>query len=383
MIKNAKNSISQYLSMSNIIFVLLFLFTFDRYSLDFVTPETPFFTIAKLPFLRMEFISIVFCLAFLCGVVLAMLLKKHSNKLIKISTMFVGVIAIVLGIVDVNLFQILFPTMRISHVIMSVSRITGIVLGASGLFVGISIACSVGQKGLSKTIIYAVIAATALSLIAVSESFYNFIYILVGALIILIAVMSQYYDIKQVADVPKVNLRSSLCNQICVFFGVAATVITALLGYQFITVTLQASITIYALTMATAIVLFILCAKYEFHMVSKIILIIISLAVWILNIILPTLLLTITAIVISAVTMGVFSSVNKAKANYIFAVALGMLVAAVIAYVLNHYFSVITKYSGNRVVYEVKALAWLVPIAMAMLFNLLSVLPNKRKEIKD
>ena len=378
MIKDMKNSVSEWLTLSNIMFVLLFLFSFDRYCLDFVTPETPFMQIAKLPFLRIEFISIIFSIAFLAGVVIALLFKKHSLKLVQISTMFIGLLALIIGIVDVNLFQILFPTMRISHVIMSVSRMTGIILGVSGVFVGISIACLLGQKQLSKGILYGTIIAVAMSVIAISEQWYNIMYILCGSVILLIAIMSQYCKLeKSDISAPKFAIKTNIFPDISTFFGIITFVLMAILGYQYLTISLKTSTTLYVMTLAVAIIGYLICAKLNFLNVSKIILMLVMIIVWAINILLPTAIMTVVAFIVTAVTMGAFADSEKDNSyNNSLTIAIALLISVVVSYILIHYFSEVVKHSNNRVVYYLDAFAMLAPTVSFVLYLISASIPK-------
>lgn len=117
-------------------YTMLLLLTFDAFCLGTVTPEQPLITIAGLKFFRNEFTILFFTLTSLIGAVLARLLNRKAAALIPVLVTSLFVFLGFIALFNVDVMQSLDPTMRISHVTMTVSRVLSIVAGVSGIPAG-------------------------------------------------------------------------------------------------------------------------------------------------------------------------------------------------------------------------------------------------------
>lgn len=189
----AENSVNT-IAFSVSFFVFSLFLTLDVYCKNQVTPETPLLNIAGLPFLRMEFVLLVFSAAFLVGVLAAAILKKAGRFMLPLSLGVLGCIGVFMFLFDVDTMQILDPTMRISHVIMTVSRVLAIVAGASGIFAGSCAAYLSNRRVSLKWALAGGLSALILSAFSNAENLQNVLY-LIGAVLLLLssAVFELFY----------------------------------------------------------------------------------------------------------------------------------------------------------------------------------------------
>lgn len=174
-------------------YTMLLLLTFDAFCLETVTPEQPLITIAGLKFFRNEFTILIFALAAVIGAAAARLLNRKAAVLIPLMAAslfaFMGFIALF----DVDLMQSLDPTMRISHVTMSVSRVLSIVAGVSGIPTGYLLAASL-ERAEPCRLIPAFGAAALAALAALSDQLYVPVYLAFAVLAVAAGIALGYAD---------------------------------------------------------------------------------------------------------------------------------------------------------------------------------------------
>lgn len=368
-------------------FVIIFLSTFDSYALTNLTPETPFLKIADIPFHRIEFIVLLFSLTFTVGAVIGVLLKKRIRILLPISAAIIGIIALIIGILDIDVMQKIIPMTRISHVIMTVSRLTGIILGISGLFVGI-LSCAMIKHG--KYILSGIVVGAAISIFAEAANIYNVIYMSLGILIIIVAVLLQYVKHDQLVtytpqQTTNINISTKIIHYGNAFLTAGAAILIAIVGYIYFKFTLDTPTAIYTITIAAALAIYIVTYKLRVNNTTKLCLGVLCLIIWIAAIVIPDATLTALAIISSAMLLGACRSNSSAiNSKYtIIAASAGCTVFAIIAVALNHCLAEIIKHSGNRVIYQVSEYAWIVLLAILAIILIKSIFVNRKSAVEQ
>lgn len=174
-------------------YAMLLLLTFDAFCLETVTPEQPLITIAGLKFFRNEFTILLFTLTALIGAVLARIFNRKSAVLIPflVSSLFVFLGFIALFSVDI--MQSLDPTMRISHVTMTVSRVLSIVAGASGIPAGYILAVSLERAELPRLLPAAGVVGLA-AIAAIADQLYVPVYLTLAVAIAVLGILCSQAD---------------------------------------------------------------------------------------------------------------------------------------------------------------------------------------------
>lgn len=319
--KNANSA-----AVFSIVFFIAHLFlTLDIYSKNQVTPETPLLNIAGLPFLRMDFLLIGFSLAYLIGMVVAKIFKKSAEMLLKFSLGIAGILVLFIALFDVNTMQLFSPVLRISHVIMTVSRVDAIVAVVSGLFAGA--ACTVLSRFRVdyKIVLLSVLSAVVVSCLANSENLHMATYCISGAMLLLSALVK---DFSQPCQAEKTLSKCSA--------------VTSILGFV--------STTALAVTVAT--LYHMLCDNAGFGQIGY------------------------TAV--TGILVCVFAAVLS-KTYHKVLTPLAFLAGSIISYILIHYASEVITYSNNRVIYVMPYAIWIVAAVIAAVFSITAVL--KKKEI--
>lgn len=315
-------------AFSTVFFITSILLTLDIYCKNQVTPETPLYNIAGLPFLRMDFILILFTLTFLIGTILAVLLKKFTKSIASFALGALGCISIFMFLFDVNTMQLIAPTMRISHVIMTVSRVLAIFAGASGIFAGLSITAISNCKVSKKSIIISSVSAILLSVIANAENLQVILYLICG---ILLLAGSIIFDFSQVSDTIKLSFnKPKITKQSCAEF-----------------------MTNLSLTVLFGILYSLLCNNTCIN---------------------ETGFTAISGLILLAITACIYISIINSAALFF---------GSIISYVLIHYASEITAYSGNRVIYVMPysiGIVCFIIAAFSVIYNLICKQKSKSNE---
>lgn len=220
---------AQFAAFSAVFFSVSLFLTLDIYCKNQVTPETPLLNIAGLPFLRMDFVLVVFAAAFAVGTLAAMLLKKFARGLRALALGGLGCIAVFLVLFDADTLQLLAPTMRISHVIMTVSRVLAITAGAGGIFAGVYFSRLSDFIALKKPMCVGAAAAVACSVFANAENLQTVLYAACGILLLLGSLLSDFADPAPVHTT--LSRSKTVCGSLADFLGTGA--LTALFGISY------------------------------------------------------------------------------------------------------------------------------------------------------
>ena len=287
------------ISIFSVIFYITTLFlTFDTYCKNQVTPETPLLNIAGLPFLRMDFLLILFNLAFLIGTVIVHIFKKTVGFLLPFALGFSGLLSLFIALFDVNTMQLFDPTMRISHVIMTVSRILAIFAGVSGGFIGAAVTILCRQKTSAKSIAFYSIFSIILSVLANAENMQNWLFI-ISAILLLSSSFLNDFSKNTVYNETKMD-SSPVYIKISTFLSTVCFI--ALIGVLYSTLCKNAGFSELGYTAVLGIIL------------------------------------TLSALSLSLHCNSILQSI-------------ALLIGSVISYILIHYASEVVTYSGNRVIY--------------------------------
>lgn len=223
---------AQFAAFSAVFFSVSLFLTLDIYCKNQVTPETPLLNIAGLPFLRMDFVLVVFAAAFAVGTIAAGILKKFACGLRVLALGALGCIAVFFALFDVDTVQLLVPTMRISHVIMTVSRVLAITAGAGGIFFGVYFSRLSDFYALKKPMCIGAAAAVACSVFANAENLQTMLYAVCGILLLISCLLSDFAEpaptVYTVPSRPK-TVRGALADflgmcALTVFFGISYSV---------------------------------------------------------------------------------------------------------------------------------------------------------------
>lgn len=174
-------------------YILLLLMTFDAFCLETVTPEQPLITIAGLKFFRNEFTILLFTLAALIGAVLARIFNRKAAVLVPLLVSSLFVFLGFIALFNVDIMQSLNPTMRISHVTMSVSRALSIVVGASGIPVGYLLTISLERVEIQK-LLPAFSAVGLVAIAALADQLYVPVYLVLLVMIAVAGILCSLAD---------------------------------------------------------------------------------------------------------------------------------------------------------------------------------------------
>lgn len=246
--------------VSSIIFYIFSIFlSFDNYCKTQVTPETPLFNIAGLPFLRPEFISIIFTFAFIIGTLIVALFKKADKFFLPFALGFTGILAVFISLFDVNTLQLFAPTMRISHVIMTVSQVLAIVAAVSGGFIGAACAVISRQKISSKAVLPCALSATVFSILANEENMQNGLFFISGILLLLGSIVSDFDFEYKPAEKIKINIK----NEILPF--ILTVCFIALFGILYASVYENAGFSLTGFTAVSGVLLILFALSIKMH----------------------------------------------------------------------------------------------------------------------
>lgn len=307
-------------------FSSLLMFSLDAYCRSEILTDIVFINIAGMHFHRMEFVSIIFAVALLIGV-MSEKLFRHNKIAACFSVSVLAVFTAFFAMVNTDLFQLLSPTMRISHVTMSLSRVLGIISAVSGLFVGYAAAFALNRKADRWAAFVSVIAAAVISVFMQSSGMYRFGYLL-SAVLILACAFSGVKNEKDAIPGDFAADKLPLKNHAVQFLFTTSAFVLLLIMPRVITV--NGGMDHMTASVVSAVLLFAYFAAAEFRKVS----------------------------VCSVI---------------------GVLVGSIIHYVLVHFVCIETVYSGNRVIYSVQpAMVAVIAAVTVISFVLMKVLSSKK-----
>lgn len=384
MIKDLKNNSRDNILAIVIAFVTVFALTFQYYFSKFISPETPFFKIGTIPFQHIEFVAIVFVLAAIVGVLVStFILKAKTSKLVPIFVALLGFIAIFIGMFSVDFLQKLVPTMRISHVIMTVSRLNGIILAASGFFMGLLLHEVAGQN---KRVFHAVVIALILSVFAYSLNAFNFIYIVLGVAIVLLATVYGFIGVNKetvVLEQEETALSSKIVCNISALLRGGIITFFFVYGYYYFINTLAVSAVAFAVTAVACGLIWVLFSRLALPVYAKIACGVLAITLFIANACVPTVSLMIASLLLGAALIGMCND-NKSQKDSIDKYKIisglaGAFIFAIIAMLFNHYVSIVIVYSQNRIVYEPSVYGSIMLLALILVTAGLDFLKNNLK----
>lgn len=308
----------------------LLLLVFDAYCRTEVVTDVLFINISGLKFHRMEFVSIIFSLAFLIGAVLEKLFK-HSKGFACFAMGVLAIFTAVFAMLNTDLFQLLFPTMRISHVTMSLSRILGILAGVSGIPVGVGIEYAWRGKTNGKIAAAAVIVSAASDVFMQSTGLYR-IGFLLSAIIVLICIYITEVknDTEAMTDVG--NKRIAIKEMLMQFLIFTSVTVLVLITPRF------------------------LLAGCGLNYIS--------------------------VFLIIAVVLTILFGISDLQKVSLFGFS-GMFVGSIFHYIIVHFVYTMTEYSGNRVIYYVPAYLFSIVLFVTVAICVIYKLSEKpRRKIK-
>ena len=330
-------------AFSATLFTLLMLCSFDNFAFNTITTETPLMKIAGIPFYRQEFICTIFALCFAFGTILSVFAGAKILPFVPLCITFTGLVTLFFAVFDADLFQILVPDMRISHVVMTLSQLTAIISGVCGLPLGIILASAVPPSAPAA----AIGAATAcfLSVLAV-QGLYFAVYVTAAIALIAAGIACEF--LRPGESFFKITPSDkTVLGQIQCFISIFGLVFILLACYNLITVTQAAGTQTYAVCACAGTILFTLsprliggrrpaqtavfCAAFALSAAACVVM---SSA------------LTAAAICLSALALGAHGR-QSARLTSAAAVA----IAAICAMVCAHCLADVTAFSGNRVIY--------------------------------
>lgn len=368
MIKNLKDKSQDNVMAVIIAFVMVFALSFQYYFSKFISPETPLMNIGGIPFQHIEFVSILFMVAMLIGVLVSQfLLKEKIFKLVPICIAVLGFIAIFIGMFTVDFFQKLAPTMRISHVIMTASRLNGIILSASGLFVGIILSAAMSH---TKRIIHALVLALLLTVFAYSLNAFSSVYIVLGVAIVILAIVYGFIGVdNNSVKLPSENriLSVKMLDKISPVIKGGIISYFFVYGYYYFINTLSLSAIAFAVTAITAGIIWLLFSSITIHKYAKIVCELIVISLFVANACVPTISLLLLSIMFGAALLGMCNKKECKEKYSIISGCAGAIIFAIIAMVVNHYMAEITKFSSNRIVYEPSIYGFFILLGMIII----------------
>lgn len=368
MIKNLKDNAQDNIMAVIVAFVTLFAISFQHYFSKFISPETPLMNIGGIPFQHIEFVSILFTVAMLLGVIVSQfLLKEKIFKLVPICIALLGFIAIFIGMFTVDFFQKIAPTMRISHVIMTASRLNGIILSVSGIFVGIILSAVMNH---TKRIIHALVLALILTIFAYSLNAFSTVYIVLGVAIVILAIVYGYIGVKNNSvKLPSENriLSVKIIDKISPIIIGGIISYFFVYGYYYFINTVGLSPIVFAVTSITAGIIWLLFSSITIHKYAKIVCALLVIALFIANACFPTISLLLVSIICGAALLGMCNNKEKKEIYSLICSCTGAIIFAIIAMVVNHYMAEITKFSSNRIVYEPSVYGFLILLGMIII----------------
>lgn len=384
MIKELKNNSRDNILAIVIAFVTVFALTFQYYFSNFISPETPFFKIGTIPFQHIEFVAIVFVLAAIVGVLVStLILKAKTSKLVPIFVALLGFIAIFIGMFSVDFLQKLAPTMRISHVIMTTSRLNGIILAASGFFMGLllhEVACQY------KRVFHAMVIALILSIFAYSLNVFNLIYIVLGVAIVLLATVYGFIGVNKetvVLEQEETALSSKIVCNISALLRGGIITFFFVYGYYYFINTLAVSAVAFAVTAVACGLIWVLFSRLALPIYAKIACGVLAIALFIANACVPMVSLMIASLLLGAALIGMCNDTKSQKEsidkNTIISGLAGAFILAIIAMLFNHYVARVIVYSQNRIVYEPSVYGSIMLLALILVTAGLDFIKNNLK----
>lgn len=381
-----KNFLTKHYHAINIfalsVFVTLILTSFDSFALNTMTPETPLLKIGTLPLSRTEFISALFGITCIAGALLAFAVRTKGGNYSPVCATVIGAVSVFLAVFDVNMLQILVPDMRISHVIMTLSRVSAIAVGLCGIPAGFALATLDIRKH-SVAAAAGVAAGAILAVTALSDSLYTVAFALTGIICLAAGIWGSFF---KGADIPyiKPDLLPSLLSCTDSVISCTGLAFVILVSYNYLTVTVAASYTLYAVCALLTLICFIAAGKIKVPATAATAAVFtaVAIALCVTAVFVQTPFVTLLACCACGAMSGLSSSDRNTDVSVSgIAISASIFAGAVIACAAVHGMSEIVTYSGNRVVYvtggEIFAIAAAFAAVKGIIYALTPVISGK------
>lgn len=378
---------------ATVLFVFTMLFTFDRFSFETVTTETPLIKIGELPMLRMDFVSLLFSLTALIGAAIGSILSYKGKKFSSLASTGLGIITMVFIFFDVDMLQILVPDMRISHVIMTLSRLSAIVLGASGLIVGLALSfVDLSKHKLSAA--YGVTVSVFISVLAVSDMMYVFAYTIVAAILLIVGIAGQFFKEELIINEPnakKCGIKTLIFDSADNILRAIPLVIIALTSYGYLVTNLEYSVSSVILAVGVTFIAYTIAGRRTIKNRNEYILYGIIALIAFALIVTSIFVSSLTIILLADAMFGFASGITNKKSTEtrtsplsFVITCIAVFIGAIISYVVIHDMSEVMNFSGNRVVYLVQSnLYIIITVLFAVRVALFALRPVIIKENYD
>lgn len=367
------------------LFVFFMLFSFDGFCFDTITTETPLTKIGELPLLRNEFVALLFSVTAIAGAAAGTVLRIKEKGYSSLLTTLLGVIVLFFAFFDVDALQIFAPDMRISHVIMTLSRLSAIIAGASGIIVGLALSL-LDFKKYTGAIAAGVLSATMLSILAVQEKLYTLCFAIVTVILLATGIAGQYFKadptIKYTAPTVIQGAVSAAADRLFSIFCITVLSLT-LCGY--LTDTEGYGYAAYFICVFVLTVSYIFAKKLDCKAVipSAAVALALSCAA-IASRQFALVIFTCAAVGFAAGSCRYNKCVSLPWNGLVSAVAL--FLGAIVSYYVVHELSQVMTFSANRTVYLVQSNLF-IPIAIAvgakLLYNVFDTIFNKKGDYYD
>lgn len=363
-----------FILTASILFISTIFFTLDSFCYNTITTAFDIINIAGIRLEAMDFVYILFTFTCAMGMTLGFVLKKYSKIFTSIMSMLSGLLLFIVALLDVDLMQTLLPTMRISHVIMTLSQIIIIILGACGLMIGANLAHVINskQKIDFRIALIALCIGVSMAILAISEHLYTLVYSAVALFIIFGTIVFQYNKQPSISSVEPAKKGKRLDSHgaiaICGNASIAAA-LALIIGtmYNYLVNTVKMSIIGYIIIIAATITLFILGKCHNISNILKI-------AIWSITAIFAITACFVQTAIIACLTLcllgfslGVCWTSHRYTCIGSITACSTIAVFSIISLVIIKLLSQEVKHSGNRIYYKVNASVF------AIIFSLMLV----------
>lgn len=360
------------------LYMFFMLFSFDSFCFDTVTTETPLIKLGELPLLRLDFITLLFSLTAVIGAIIGTVMRTKNKQYSAAPVTALGCIALILVIFDVDMLQILVPDMRISHVVMTLSRLSAIIVGASGIFAGLALPLLSCDKH-PKAILCGALAALLFSLLASVEKLYTLSFSAIALILIIIGISGDYFKDEAAAAYKKpLFTKISVAYAVDRLFSVFAITVVLLTLGGYLTDTQEYGESAYFVCAFAVIGSYAFAKKTACKAtVITSVIALISAVVCIYSANYALVLFTCVATGFAAGT-GAHNDSESMPWDFLVS-ALSMFAGAIVSYYVIHEMSEVMKFSSNRIVYLVQSNLFIpvvVAFAAKVLCHILNVATN-------
>lgn len=383
-----KNFLKNHRTDMNVFAVFLYiffmLFSYDPFCFDSVTTETPLLKIGELPLLRSDFVALLFALTALIGAAIGTVLRFKNKGYSSIISTLLGVFMLFFVFFDVDMLQILAPSMRISHVTMTLSRLSAIAAGASGIVAGLALPLLSAEKH-AKALISGVLAATLLSILAVQEKLYTMTFCAVSVILLVIGICGQFFNNDKCAENVKPVALSAVAEAIDRFTSLFAVTVLCLTLSGYLTKTEGYGPSAYFICVLLILGGYALAKGTRFKTAAvpsaaALILCCLSIAFR------PFALIVITCAVAGfAAGSSRYNDCETTPWDSLVSVA-AIFIGAIVSYYVIHDLSEVMTFSSNRIVYLVQSNLFIptaIVLGVKLIYNIIDLLTNKKGGIYD